>query len=101
MAVPAFAGVLGWLLVSITTSIVAKVIVSLGLAVVYYQGLDLALDWAHTRFITAFTGLPAPVLQLAGVLQVGTCVNIMFAAMGVRVSLLGLNSDGFKRWVLE
>jgi len=92
---------IGAILVWITSSIVGRVIVSLGLTVVYYRGINVALEWAQSQFYSHFNALPPVVLALAGVLQIGTCVNILFTTFGIRVSLLGLNSDGFKRWVLQ
>jgi hypothetical protein len=98
---PIFLGMLGQLLVGLVGSIVGRVIVSLGMAVVYYRGLDVALDWLYDRFYTEVYQLPLIIQQIAGVLQISTCVNIMFATIGVRFSILGLNSDGFKKWVLR
>jgi len=41
------------------------------------------------------------VQQIMGVLQISTCVNLIFTALLIRVTLLGLNSEGFKRLVLQ
>jgi hypothetical protein len=101
MAFPVVLPMLATVLVALTGSIVGRALVALGLTVVYYRGITVALDWAYAQFIANFNALPAVVLQLAGVLQVGTCVAILFTAMGIRATLLGLSSDGFKRWVLQ
>ena len=98
---PAFFGFLATALLGLVGSVIGRVLVSLGLAVVYYRGLDVALQWFETQVFTQINAMPAQVLALIGVLQIGTCIKIIFTAMGIRVTLLGLNSEGFKRLVLQ
>ena len=101
MAFPVFIPLIATLLVNLVGSLVGRVMVSLGMAVVYYKGITVALDWAHDLFFANVATLPALALQMIGVLQIGTCVKILFTTMGIRASLLGLSSDGFKRWVMQ
>lgn len=101
MALPVVAGWLATMLIGITGSIIGRALVALGLTVVYYRGIDVALTWARDLVFSNLGGLPALAIQLIGVLQIGTCINIVFTFYGIRASLLGLNSEGFKRWVLK
>lgn len=98
---PAFFGFLATALLGIVGSVIGRVMVMLGLTVVYYRGLDVALTWFKAQIYTQFDAMPPSVIALIGVLQISTCVNILFTAMGVKVTLLGLNSEGFKRLVLQ
>ena len=93
-----FAGLAG-VLVWVASSILARVVVGLGLAVAYYYGLDVALQWAHDQFFVNMALLPPLVLQLAGVLKVGVCIKLLFTTLGIYVSLRGLNAAGFHRWI--
>ena len=93
-----FAGLAG-VLVWVASSIVARVIVGLGLAVVYYHGLDVAIQWAHDEFFANMALLPALALQIVGVLKIGVCIKLLFVALGIKVTLLGLNASGFHRWI--
>lgn len=100
MALP----VIGWIasaVIGVVGSVIGRALVALGLTVVYYRGIDVALTWARDLVFSNLGGLPGLALQLIGVLQIGTCINIVFTFYGIRASLLGLNSEGFKRWVLK
>ncbi len=101
MAFPVVLPMLATVVVGLVGSVVGRVLVSLGLTIVYYRGISVALGWAEDLFFSNLSGMPALALQIAGVLQIGTCVKILFTTMGIRASLLGLTSDGFKRWVLK
>jgi xanthosine utilization system XapX-like protein len=98
---PAFFGFLATALVGLVGSMIGRILVVLGLSVVYYRGLDVALTWFKDTIYAQFDAMPPSVIALIGVLQISTCVNIMFTAMGIKVTLLGLNSEGFKRLVLQ
>jgi hypothetical protein len=98
---PAAFGFLGTLLVGLVGSIIGRILLVLGLTVVYYRGIDVALTWLKSQMYDQFNAMPAVAIQLIGVLQISTCVNILFTAMGIKVTLLGLNSEGFKRLVMQ
>lgn len=97
---PAFWLALGPLLMALVGSIVGKVLISLGLSVVYYRGVSVALDWVQVRVFNEIGALPAVAQQVIGILQIGTAIKVMFMFWMIRVTLLGLNSDGFKKLVL-
>ena len=101
MPFPVVIPMIATMLVTLVGTIVGRVMVSLGMAVVYYRGITVALDWAQDLFFSNLATMPALALQVAGVLQIGTCVKVIFTTFGIRASLLGLTSDGFKRWVMQ
>ena len=102
MALPVVGGIfagLAGVLVWVAGSIVARVIVGLGLAVVYYYGLDTAISWAHDQFFVNMNLLPPLALQLVGVLKIGVCIKLLFVTLGIYVTLKGMNAAGFHRWI--
>jgi len=98
---PAFVGWIGHVLVGLVGSIIGRIFVSLGLAIVYYRGVDVALGWLKDKFYVQIAAMPLIVQQIIGTLQLSTCVNIIFTALMIRVTLLGLNGEGFKRLVYQ
>ena len=82
----AIAGQLAW-----------KVLAALGIGYVTYTGVNVLVDQYQPQILQALQALPPVALQLAGVLKVGTCVNIMFSAMAMRATLAGLNAGSIKK----
>lgn len=98
---PAFiAALLGGLL-SITSSLVGRVLVALGIGTVTYTGITTALDYAKAQALGALTGGPAQLTQLLGFLGVGEFISIISSALLARLILNGLNSGALKRFVLQ
>jgi hypothetical protein len=90
-----------WLLgglLSIIPSLVGKALISLGIGVVTYSGLSASLDWLKSSFITAASGLPPEVVGMLSLMKVGSCVSMIFSAMAIRMVILGMTGDTFKRW---
>jgi len=95
------AALLGGLL-SALGSIVGRVLVSLGLGLVVYTGLDTAITWFGSEIFARLNtagGLSSTAMALLGVLQIGTCVNILLSALSVRLIVRGMTSGTVKRWV--
>ena len=101
MALPFIAASLGGVLISVAASVVGRVIAALGLSVVTYVGISQALDFLKTMMMNAIAGLPSEIFMLLAWLKVGTCISIVFSAMFASMLLNGLNSDTFKKWVLN
>jgi len=92
----------GWLLgglVTILPSIVGQVLVSLGLGVVTYTGMSATLGWLKSSVVSSFAGLPVEVLNMLSLMQVGSCISMVFSAMVIRLAIQGMSGASFKRWV--
>lgn len=76
-------------LVNAVGAIVAKVLLALGIGFATYSGLGAFVDAFKTQFTTALSGLPPAAFQMMGVLQVGTCVNILASALVARMLVSG------------
>ncbi len=90
---------LGSLLLEIVGSMAGRVLLSLGIASVTYTGMNASLTFLKTQAVNALSGLGADVVQMLGVLKVGSCISIVFSAMLARLLINGVSSDTFKRWV--
>jgi len=88
-------------LVTASGTIVGKVLLSLGLGYVTYAGVDTGLAYAKAQMVGAITGAPAAVLQIAGLLKVGTCISIMFSALSTRLLIQGMTSGTVTRLVTK
>lgn len=96
---PAFIAALLGGLVNIAGTIAGQVLIGLGISVVTYSGVDTTINWLKSGAVAALGGLPAEVIGILGLMQVGVCISMVFSAMAVRLTLNGLTSGTFKRWV--
>jgi len=91
-------------LVQVAGTLVGKVLLSLGIGFVVFSGVDAALTGIKQQAMSSFlsaTSFGPTVASLAGVLQVGTCINIMFSAWAARLVLAGITGGTVKRMVLK
>jgi hypothetical protein len=88
-------------LVQAAGSIAGRVMLALGFGFITYQGLDVLLGWIQTQVFSQLANLPPTVIQLLGILQVGTAINIVFSAIAARLLLNGLTSGTIKRMVAK
>ncbi|MDB5802715.1 MAG: hypothetical protein JWN73_37 [Betaproteobacteria bacterium] len=87
-------------LVSAASHIVGRVLLALGLSYVTYRGIDTLMTFLKTGVMTQLGGMGPDIIQLLGVLQVGTCVNIIASAFAARLALAGLTSGALTSFVL-
>lgn len=91
-------------LVQIAGTLVGRVLLSLGIGFVVYSGVDAALDTvkalAFDKLGTVASFGPT-LVELVGVLQVGTCLNIVFSAYAARLVLAGVTGGALKRMTLS
>lgn len=98
---PAFLGSLGGLLLSLVAGFVGRTLAALGLSLVTYYGVSQALDFLKGLIMQALSGFPAEVLQLLGLMRIGTALTVLFSAMFANMLLNGLNSDTFKKLIIQ
>ena len=98
---PAFIAILWGALVSLTGSLVGRVLIALGLSVVTYTGVSASLDFLKAQAIASMGAAGAQVLGMLGYMKVGECISIVFSAMLTRQISQGLTSDTVKKWVLK
>ncbi|MDP3887126.1 DUF2523 domain-containing protein [Hydrogenophaga sp.] len=89
---PLFIAALIGALVSAAGTLVGKVLISLGIGYVAYSGIDTMLESAKADVFSRIAGQGSLVTQLAGVLQIGTCINILASAYLARLVVAGLTN---------
>ena len=97
---------MGWIakfligaLLNVLGSMVGRVLTALGIGVLSYSGINTTIDWLKAGFVDSAMSLPSGVVGIMSMLKVGSCVNMVFSAMLVRMVLLGMQSGTVKSWV--
>lgn len=85
-------------LVQIAGTLVGRVLLALGITWVSYEGIDVLMGAAKAAALNAWAGL-GPVAVYAGVLQVGTVVNILSSAWVAAMTVRGLSGGALKAMV--
>lgn len=83
----------GTFLLAMVQPLVARVLVSLGLSLVTFTGMSVAIDLLTTRAVTAWGGLPASILQLAGLAGIGEALSIITGAVATRLLIWQLTKS--------
>jgi len=97
--VPLLVGSLVGGLVQAAGTLVGRVLISLGIGYVAYQGLDTSLAWMRTQVAASVGGLPAQALAVLGALQVGSGVSVLISALSARMVLNGMTGGTIKKMV--
>jgi len=98
---PVFIAALIGALVSAAGTIVGKVLISLGIGYVAYTGMDVSITWVRDQALANLSGLGADIVNMAGVLRIGSAINILTSAMLARLTLNGLTSGVLKKMVVK
>jgi hypothetical protein len=77
----------GGLLVKMTPAVISAVLRAIGITVVTYVGMDVAITAAHNQVIGNLQGLPATAAAIAGLLRLDVAIQIIFAAIAGRLAL--------------
>lgn len=81
-------------------STVGRVLLALGVGVVTFGGVDLALDQFRTKVFTELGGLPGVMLDVLSLLRVDQAVLTVFSALMATVAIRGL-SGAVSKWVVK
>ena len=95
---PAFIVLLLGTLGPILMSVAGRVLVGLGIAVVTFAGVDLALNALKVDVFSQLSGLPATILTVLYLTRVDQAINLIFSALVASVAIQGLQG-AVKRFV--
>lgn len=97
-----FAALIGGL-VSAAATFAGRILIALGIGLVVFSGVSALVTEAKTRAFGYLDQASAvgQIGQFMGILQIGTCLNILFSAYMIRLVLQGLTGDSIKRWVTK
>lgn len=96
---PVFIAAIGGMLINLVGTLVGRVLVALGIAVVTYTGINATLDSLQSQAVNSFSALPPEVMAMLSMMRVGQCISIVTSAISARLVIDGLTGDTFKRWV--
>jgi hypothetical protein len=88
-------------LIQAAGTLVGRVLLSLGIGYVAYTGINTLVSGVATDLIARIAQQAPVAVQLAGVLQVGTCINIMTSAALTKLVLMGLTNGTLTRMVTK
>jgi hypothetical protein len=101
MAIPLLVPALVGGLITAAGTLVGRVLISLGIGYVAYSGIDTMLESAKADVFARIAGQGSTVVQLAGVLQIGTCINIICSAYLARLLVSGLTNGKLTSMVMK
>ena len=82
-------------------TIVGRVLLALGLGYVSYRGLDGAFTVAKETLFSNLSGFSAVTLQLAGVLEIGSAINIIASSYLAKLAVDGLINGVIKKLAVK
>lgn len=75
---------------------VVSVLKWLGFTAVTYVGVSTAMSFAKSYIYSKLGSIDNGWLEIAGLLQIDTCINILFSAYVARAVMWGMNKAGSK-----
>lgn len=78
-------------LTTIAGPLVKRVLAALGIGMVTFAGFQLTVEAAKNYVRSNFSGLPADVAHILGLLKVDVAINIVFAAVITRAVISGMD----------
>lgn len=88
---PTFIASIGGMLFNMVGSFAGQALISLGISVVTYMGVDTVLNKLKADTLAAFSGLPAELVSLLAYMKVGVAISIITSAVAVKLGLSGMN----------
>lgn len=79
------------LLLAMVQPILARIMVTLGLSIASFVGMDLLMNQVISATQNAWGGLPSGILQLAGLAGIGQALGIIMGAVLTRVLIWQLS----------
>ena len=78
----------------ILSAVAVQVGLSVGFGLITFTGMQILVDQAMLAMMNYLGGLPADVIQILGLMQFDTCLNIMFSAGVTLLSIKGMSKAG-------
>lgn len=97
----AFLAPLGGLLLTLTGSLVGRVLLAMGIAYVTFKGSDITIAFLLTNIKSSIGGMPAEVVSFLAYLWVDKAIGMLFAAFTVAMSFKLAGSAGVTKMVTK
>lgn len=98
---PVFIAGLWTAALALIPTFVGKVLIALGVAYVSYRGINEVFTVARETLFLNIAGGGAVVLQLAGILQIGTAINIISSSYLAKLAVDGVIAGVFTKTVFK
>lgn len=85
----------------VCSSLVGRVLVALGIGLVTYTGLNTGLNIFKEKMIASVNSAGTTAAGIIGVLQLDAALSVLLAAVALKMTLAGANSDVMKRWMVK
>jgi hypothetical protein len=95
-----YAALIGALL-QVVGSFVGRALISAGIGYAAFKGIDTSISWAKQHFFEAAGGLPPVSIQVLGLMQVDTAVNMLVSALVMRLTFKGMTAGVMKSFKLS
>lgn len=82
-----------------TAHMVWKALGALGIGFVTFTGVGALLDGAEAKIFQIMGTMGPQAMALYGVLQIGTCIKIVFAALAMRATIFGMTDGNIRKMV--
>jgi hypothetical protein len=94
---PTFIASIGGMFLNLAGSLAGQVLISLGISVITYTGVDAVLGKLKSDAISSILGLPPDMVSLLSYMKIGVAISIVTSAVAVRLGLSGM-SGAIKRF---
>ncbi len=85
-----FLGALGGMLLGLVGGFIGRALAALGIAFITYYGVYEALDFIQNEVRSSISSLPADMVSILGLLQVGKALTILFSCMFANMLMNGI-----------
>lgn len=88
-----------WVLVVAALPLIIQVLVSLGIGVVVYTGVDFALDEAYQYIVSQTNALTGDLLAFFAIMNLDKYITMIFGAYSAKMAVKGMTASGsISKW---
>lgn len=99
LAAPAIVSFLVGALASAAGSIAGRALVGLGFTFIAFKGIDTMLDFYKSYIFNIINSQSQTLIQVLGIMQIGTAINMIFSAYLARLIIGGLLNGSLTKLV--
>jgi len=86
-----FGSVLAW----VGASLIARLLLGLGVGVLTYVGVSALMDTAYSSIVALYADIPAQILGTIGVLHLDDAIKVIFSAISIRLTISSMSKLKF------
>jgi len=86
-----FGSVMAW----IGASLIARLLLGLGVGVLTYVGVSALMDTAYATIVGLYANIPPQILGTVGVLHLDDAIKVIFSAISIRLTISSMSKLKF------